>query len=322
MTTSLARVQDPLYAPGRLLVFAAATAMAFGGSRWLRVSGRGWMLLAIAAIAVAIWHGAFDGVLAEESLQPRFGTRWRPAFYTSYLVLAGAVVMLWWAAPVVALAGFLLYSALHFGTETERALSPARVLLGTATGFVPIAAACHWWPQEVAAIFEEMLRGDAAYAAAITALAGKILWPVVAVALLGAWQTRGRRWLEPSLLVMTELVLFRWCSPVVAFAVFFCLWHTPEHMVSTSLDRTGHFQGRLLAEHLRRGAGPWVISLAVVAVVCWCGRHEARAYAGVMFIALSALTVPHMALAEVCLRYGIASPERRIEGFASQGVVI
>jgi len=317
MTPPLATVQEPLYEPGRLLIFGAATAMAAGGSRWLPASNRGWMLLSISAIALAIWHGAFDGVLAEEALSQRFGAHWRPAFYISYVASAGAVVLLWWTVPVVALAGFLLYSALHFGTETERALSPARVLIGTATGFVPIAAACHWWPQEVAAIFEEMLRGDAAYAAAITALAAKILWPVAAVALWGAWQTRGRRWVGPSLLVMTELVLFRWCSPVVAFAVFFCLWHTPEHMVSTSLDRTGRFQGRRLAEHLRRGAGPWVTSLTVVAVGCWFGRHEAQAYAGVVFIALSALTVPHMALAEVCGHYGVGSPERRIEGFAS-----
>ncbi len=321
MTALLAKQQEHLYGSGRLLVFAAAAVMATGRSRWLPSEGTS-MLLAIAAVAVAIWHGAFAGVLAEETLRSRFGARWMPAFYVSYLALGGAVMLLWWTAPVVALSGFLLYSALHFGTETERNLSPARVLLGTATGFVPIAAACHWWPREVEAIFQEMLRGDAAYGAAITALAATALWPIVAVALLGAWQTSGHHWLEPSLLVATELVLFRWCSPVAAFAVFFCLWHTPEHMVSTSLDPTGKFQGRLLMEHLRRGVGPWLITLAAIVVVCWCGRHDAQTYAGVVFIALSALTVPHMVLAEVCRRYRISAPELSIQGLTSQRMMV
>ncbi len=311
-------LRETFHGTGRLLTFSAAASLAVLGSRGLPPA-RLAVPLAVAAIAVAVWHGAFDGVLAEESFEPQFGSAWRSAFHAAYLALAAAVVLLWWAVPVSALVFFLLYSALHFGTEGEQHLSPTRVLTGVATGFVPIAAACHWWPREVTAIFAEMLRGGAERGAGVTFVAGRVLWPVVAVAVVGAWRGRGEvlPTLAALILVATELALFRWCSPLAAFAVFFCLWHTPEHMVGTSLDRAGRFQVRRLGEHLRRGLVPWLGSLAAMAIMGWYGRHTAQAYAGVVFVVLSALTVPHMVLGELCRRRQILVSEGSGTGFAT-----
>ncbi len=138
-----------LFVGSRLMVFSLASLVAVAGARWL--SDGGWGLwLSVAAILLAIWHGAFDGVLAEKALTPRFGARWRLPFYAAYLSLGAVVLLLWWNVPVIALSAFLLYSAFHFGTEAERDLSPERLVTGLAAGFVPIAAACHWWPQQVA----------------------------------------------------------------------------------------------------------------------------------------------------------------------------
>ncbi len=314
MTTSSSDLQRSLHGAERLWLFSTAALVAALGSRWLP-SGWPWVPLAIAAIAVAIWHGAFDSVLAEETLQPQYGSAWRPAFYASYLALAAVVVLLWWAAPTLALTMFLLYSALHFGTESEQRLSPGRVLTGVATGLLPIAAACHWWPHEVTAIFAAMLRGGVPHAPEMTSVAGWLLWPVAAVCIVGACRTRNHV-LGSLVLIATELALFRWCSPLAAFAVFFCLWHTPEHMVSTSLDSSGRFQLSKMKQHLWRGVGPWLLSLAAMAIMGWYSRRTAPAYAGVLFIVLSALTVPHMVLAELCRRRHIFASEPNSTGFA------
>ena len=147
-----------------------------------------------------------------------------------------------------------------------------------------------------------MLHGHAISAAPIATLAGRVLWPVVAVALLGALLIDGWHSWPVMALVAVELPLFHYCTPVAAFALFFCLWHTPEHMLSTSMDTLGTFQSKLLAEHLRRGTVPWLVSLAGVCGACWMGRHQVGNYIGVIFIALSALTVPHMLLSELCRR--------------------
>lgn len=292
---------QPLFGGSRLVIFLVVAVVAVTAARWLPVS-RWTLWLSVGAILVAIWHGAFDGVLAERALKPRLGARWRPSFYAVYLALGALVLLLWWKMPAIALSAFLLYSALHFGTETERELSPERLVAGLAAGFVPIAAACHWWPQQVAAIFGIMLGSQADSAPLLTTLSGRSLWPVVVVAALAALRLRGPERFTSWGLLMTELVLFRGCSPVVAFALFFCLWHTPEHLLSSSTDTSGHFQPERLAGNLRGGFALWLISVIGVSVVCVLGRHEMQRYVGVVFIALSALTVPHMVLAEVCRR--------------------
>lgn len=292
-------VPQPLFVGTRLLVFSTTAAVAVTCAKWL--PGMRWGLwLSVAAILIAVWHGAFDGVLAKEALGSRFGAHWKFLFYVAYLALGAGLLLLWWRAPVVALSAFLLYSALHFGTESEREFTPERLLTGLAAGFVPVAAACHWWPQQVAAIFALMLRGSVESAALLTAGGGRSLWPVVTLAALGAFRTQGFAGFTSCALVSTELVLFHSCTPVLAFALFFCLWHTPEHLLSTSTDCLGHFQPDRLVRNLRGGFGLWLVSVAGVGVVCALGRHEVHRYVGVLFIALSALTVPHMVLGELC----------------------
>ena len=270
------------------------------------------MPLALAAIAVSVWHGAFDGVLAESTFQPRYGPSWRPVFYLTYVVLVVVVLILWYTAPVLALALFLLYSGLHFGTEGEQQLSGGRVLTGLATGFVPIAAACHWWPQEVSSIFAVMLGGHSSQASVIALYGGRALWVAVVLTVAGAF---AKEWLPISTLVClaTEIVLFRFCSPLVAFAVFFCLWHTPEHVVGTSLDEAGNFRAQILKRNLLRGLAPWLFSLTGVALLGWYGRHTVQTYTGALFIGLSALTVPHMILAELYRRRLVLHPTSRHE---------
>ncbi len=294
-----------LFGGSRLFIFSLVSLIAVTGARSLP-EGRWRLWLSVAAILIAIWHGAFDGVLAEGALKPRFGARWRLPFYAAYLSLGAVVLLLWWSVPIIALSSFLLYSAFHFGTETERDLSPERLITGMAEGFVPIAAACHWWPQQVASIFGLMLRNQAEFASVLTGVGGRSLWPIVVVAGLATLRARGLERFRCWTLIGTELVLFRGCSPVVAFALFFCLWHTPEHMLSTSVDRMGYFQLDQLWKHLRGGFPFWLMSLAGLGLACGLGRHEVQSEVGFIFIALSAFTVPHMALAELCRRQDAA----------------
>ncbi len=314
MRNSTDHPAQSLFNVSRLMIFSVAAVVLVTGARYL--PGSRWGLwLSVAAILVAIWHGAFDGVLAEEALKPRFGERWRSPFYATYLALGAAVLVLWWKAPVAALCAFLLYSALHFGTEAERELSPECLVTGLAAGFVPIAAACHWWPQQVATLFGIMLRGSADSAQLLTTLGGRSLWPAVIVAALGTLRIQGSERLASWGLIATELLLFRGCSPVVAFALFFSLWHTPEHLLSTSTDRAGHFQPERLVGNLRGGFALWLVSVVGMGVLFAVGRHEVQRYVGVIFIALSALTVPHMVLAELCRRLDGTLPESAKQNF-------
>jgi Brp/Blh family beta-carotene 15,15'-monooxygenase len=90
-----------------------------------------------------------------------------------------------------------------------------------------------------------------------------------------------------------QALLFAICDPIVAFAAYFCCWHTPEHLVATSVAPAS------LGRNLKAGLVPWLLTLVLLAAFFALGRHEATAYRAEIFILLSALTVPHMALNEL-----------------------
>lgn len=270
-------------------------------------SSRMWLPAALAGIALAIWHGAYDAVLAKNLWQPRYPGKWLLPFVMSYVALSGMVMAAWYAFPVAALIAFLLYSGVHFGLESEHGGSPWQVASAIATGCLPIAASCHWQANSVGPIFAIMLHGHENAAQSITAVAGSMLIPCAVLALTFSGQ--GRRGLaRRTLLITAQCLLFRFCPPVLSFAVFFCLLHTPEHLVETSRTAAGAFSAKLMCNHLRAGLGPWLISLAAIAIAAWAGRQTMQAYTGLLFVALSALTVPHMALAMLA-----STSVRRIE---------
>ena len=62
---------------------------------------------------VGLPHGAGDGLLALQKFpahDKRLGN-----FFTSYLVIAGMVLVLWYFFPVLGLLLFLIQSCIHFG---------------------------------------------------------------------------------------------------------------------------------------------------------------------------------------------------------------
>ncbi len=279
----------------RLLVFALFVAAAC-----LSVMTPLVLVCTLAAISIAVWHGAYDGILAKPFLEKRLGPTWAASFAAGYLLLAAAMVLLWFVSPRLALPAFLLYSAWHFGSESQRGgITFAGAAVGLCLGAIPIAAACHWHMADVSAIFTALLRGSSQqmFAYGVASVAGHLLWPAVLVAAAGV--LRGGREIGSLTLIALELFLFRQCNPLVAFGVFFCIWHAPEHLLSNAHDGGGRFSLPLMSQQLRSGVVPWLISLAALGCAVACGPRNWLAYASALFIMLSALTVPHMALNEV-----------------------
>ncbi len=291
---------------GRFVAFAA-TALVCCATSWLGVlHGPAVIAFSIAAIAIAMWHGAYDQVQGEQVLgrNRTFGNHWLAVFLVGYVVLAGATLVGWWLFPLASLAMFLLYSSWHFGTEPEEGSIPThRAAAAVALGAVPIVASARWHAAAVQPIIAAMLHG-AGGASLLTHILSVLCWPVAAIALtaiaLGFFghSLTGRA--ELAFVTLLQLALFFCCDPVVAFAVFFCCWHTPEHLVATSLpSHAGETLRGNIAHNLRVGLVPWLLSLVLLVAALFWGAHGAVAYEAEIFIVLSALTVPHMALNEI-----------------------
>ncbi len=292
----------------RHLLFAAVALLACGCSAAGLLGGPIMVPLALGAILLAMAHGAYDQVQAEPLLRPRLGRRWLPAFLAGYALLAGLTALGWWLFPLASLLLFLGYSAWHFGTEPELwTPGPLAAVAAVALGAIPVAAACRWHPLEVEAILRPMLGGTAAavgdahqIAVVGAALCGPLFLLAVAGILFGLFGRGPEVKAQLCSMAVLQAALFRFCDPFVAFAVFFCFLHTPEHMVATSMPKEpgDTLRGRL-RQNLRVGFLPWLLSVAAAAAVFLLGRHEAALYRSEIFILLSALTVPHMALNEL-----------------------
>ena len=298
------------FAVTRQLGFTVFTVLAcwFGKSPY-GSTGSGQTLLAriaLIAISIAVWHGAYDGVLAQPRFEPRMGRWWFPVFASGYILLVGATLIAWYVSPATTLVAFLLYSSWHFGTEQDVGrLTLGGAVSGFAYGALPIAGACYWHPDQVVTIFRAMLGFSAnpAFPLDLTRMWAALLWVIVAVAALGALLGFRGKALSTRLagmsLIGVELLLFWCCGPLLAFAIYFCVWHTPEHLVSTSLDRDGVFNPRIMWQNLRAGIPPWIASLAALSVLLAFRPQSVTGYASGIFVLLSALTVPHMGLNEM-----------------------
>jgi Brp/Blh family beta-carotene 15,15'-monooxygenase len=298
------------FAGTRLIGFTVCTVVAcwFQNSPYgSTVSGQALLArIALIAIAIAVWHGAYDGTIARPRFEPWIGRWWFFTFASGYLLLVGITLIAWHVAPAITLAAFLLYSSWHFGTEQDVGrLTLGGAVSGFAFGALPISAACYWHTNQVNTIFRAMLgsSGNAGFPLDLTRICAALLWVIVALAAFGTWLgLRGKAQstrLALTSLIPVELLLFRCCDPLIAFAVYFCLWHTPEHLVSTSLDRDGLFTPRVMWQNLRAGIPPWIASLAALTALIAFRPQSVTGYASGLFILLSALTVPHMGLNEM-----------------------
>lgn len=253
----------------------------------------GASLLALAVVA-GLTHGTTDVSVARRGLR-RFG-RWRCIpFLMGYLGLIGMTLAAWAWTPTAMLAIFLLLSTIHFGIqdagETSGSVDWAAVF---AHGAAPIVVPAFVHPDEVVRLFATLVGNQAEAVQAIVAGPVAGIW-ALAVIVTGA-VTVGRRdgpggaaWTALADLALVCL-LFAVASPLVAFALYFALLHTPRAFA---------------AQREKADAIPAVQMVGLTVLACVLALGIYRFGSGLTvddgivrtsFMLLGALTVPHMAL--------------------------
>lgn len=270
-------------------------------------------LLVVAVSFFGLPHGALDYLLGKQVFAPRFGRAWPLPFSLVYLSLAGAVVAGWLIVPFASLVFFLVIAAGHFGigdVQLERSLgSETRfAALGAAVeaaarGALIFVALLHAHPNEAALLFSYLLPASAAdIQASIVALSPRLVvvtGALVAVILahhLGGWAQGlvGHGRLATEIFALT--LLFLLAPPVVAFVTYFCFWHSFRHALWQAAQLDDASPGRAFRAFIRHA---WPTTVAAIAI--GAGSYAvigtdapAAALVQVVFIGLSALTVPHI----------------------------
>ncbi len=253
-------------------------------------------LLAV-VVVLGVPHGALDPWIAE--LAGLVPTRQRlVAFNLVYVALAFAVVMIWSLTPAVTLLCFLVISAWHFSGDWANAWGammrvPLRIVSGGLLLLLPIG----FHPEEVAEIFV-LLSGESGGDLARWLSLPPPVMATGILALIAVALRRAQWWTAVQFAALAVLSVS--APPLVYFAIYFCLLHSPTHLI-------GYFQmaGPLLRGRLRRMTVAYSVgSLAVGIPVVWLWSDAGTdsLLARLIFIGLAALTVPHMTLLEIASR--------------------
>jgi len=257
------------------------------------------LLALVLVVLVGLPHGAFDGAIARHL---GFSRAWRglALFVALYTGLAVAVVAVWIWQPGLALAAFLIMSAIHFGFGDANA--PAgfgRAVQILAHGGVAIFGISLFHLDKVMPIFAVLTNGDTGLAVMMVEYFPLVILPVILVYLFLAMRDAS---LRPRVVELALLcLLLTSLPPLVGFAFYFCIIHTGRHM--------HHIWRRVRATQTPRSiirqAALFTIASwgAGAAVMLWLdsGNIDARLLQ-VIFIGLAALTVPHMILVDGLFR--------------------
>lgn len=245
--------------------------------------------LLVTSLLLGLPHGAVDAF--SPALTARGSRGWLVGI-GAYAGLAVAVVAVWTVWPLWILLGLLLLSVLHFGVSDASAsgsvVGRAGAVLGL--GGIPVALPIALHPSEVRPILD-MLSGS--HGADVVMSCRVVGVAAVAAALVVSWTTlrdgQAVKAVEPVVLC----ALFAAMSPLVAFAVYFGLWHSPRQTVVTIcryVRRSNYSWPAASCEFLQRAALPSGVTAVAVVIYTWTGTTQVIVAS---LITVLALTVPH-----------------------------
>lgn len=239
----------------------------------------------LAMLVLGLPHGSLDLELIRSRRRGGIGDLF--AVLALYLGCASAMLALWRLEPVSALALFILIATWHFAEDWEGADLP---LLEWGGALALLSAPTLFNRADLDAAFVALTGSSAAgvMTDALTLVAPVALM-LAAIGLVVHWQA-GRRGqaigLGAAVAAMTVL------PPIVGFALYFCLLHSPHH-----------FGGALQTLSWTR-VGQWVavvapLTLAALGLAALLFRLELRPsfsdqIVAASFMTLAVVTVPHM----------------------------
>lgn len=284
---------------GPVVVIVTVMSSALGGvSAWSPTAPSWALVLALAALALGVPHGAVDHLAVSRSSSADPGVLGR----TMYVLAAAAatIIILW--APGPAFVVVLAMSVWHFGTGDVEATADladrvtrgrtVRVLQALALGSAPVVLPL----TGTSAVSTVRLINPGlaeVLTPAVSSGARHVVMCLIVLTLALLLRDGDRRGAgELALLAVLGLV----ASPLVAFAVYFAAWHALRHTARLATGPNGDVHPADLARTFAAGL-PALIATVAVAAVCVVAFHEWSTLGTWIWVGLAivwGLTVPHM----------------------------
>ena len=245
-------------------------------------------LLCLVLLLAGLPHGAFDYHI----LSARYEGSAFACALVIYLGLTGMTVVLWWLLPLWFLSSFLAYSAFHFGDSDW---PDQGALRKWAWGLSIVGLPCLLAPRTVEPLFAVI--AGITDVALLTKVTGLMSIPATALCCLPDRVSAGNRWNPKPVLLLSYGGMCWVAGPLAAFGCYFACLHSPFHLTRWRRRIEGTSMGGIHALSA-------LVLVSVVGLVWWfpvawdadLGSSLDGSALRYTFLALAALTVPHMTL--------------------------
>ena len=244
------------------------------------------MAIAVGAVGIGLPHGALDIVIGPRLARPS-------TFFEMYLVVAASTLLVWLFAPTLGLVAFFAASWFHFArgdAAHHHDLGRVGALSGMSTAGFAIGLPLALHSGLVTPVLADLLLRTAAPTAGQVVVIGRLIaYPSIVMGIVaGIAALRSRRFA-----VVVELAAIALLSgvvhPLISFALYFALWHSPRHLSTIDIDR----------KTWTRTVGASAATLIIGSAVWRLTEPSPATAARWVFIGLAALTAPHLVVTEL-----------------------
>ena len=258
-------------------------------------------------LIIGVSHGSLDHIKGRKLLKI-FQINNIITFYTSYILLAVTIIILWVLLPTVVLIAFLIVASFHFGKEDTQFLidnnSYLNQFLFFLKGSLVILAPLYFNFNETVSIFKLLLIENESFYQSLNVIENNnfLIIGIVLSALSSIILFFKKFELRKFTIFFdyfSIIIINMHFSPLIAFTIYFCFLHSIRHSISliTELDQKSLRNGLLV---FIKKATPLTI---LTAIFCLIGLYFLNnnynldsAILKLIFIGLASLTFPHILL--------------------------
>lgn len=253
----------------------------------LEVENTYLLIITLFIILLGVPHGALDTLFAQELLGLDQPSKWAK-FVVNYVIIALIVILFWSMLPSLFLLFFLLISCVHFADDLVAGTPQlSRILYGGIIIFLP--ALTH--SSDLIRLYGFLI--DAEHAKLLVSALRVLAVPWLLGLGIVIYKLMSTNILT-SLEILSVVTLALVCPPLLAFTIYFCGMHSLRHVI-----RSRQFLSVTSAKLLLASLTIPTIAVLGAAYFFWHFMHPASidaAFVKIVFVALAALTVPHMLL--------------------------
>ncbi len=214
-------------------------------------------------------------------------------FILGYLLISLFIVLLWIIAPNLSLLIFLIVSAIHFGISDTIHKGNLFYIEIFFRGLAPIATPIYFYNEEVKFIFSK-LNADQIFINKLInyndfffIILMSLLILFLSFQIINKKKNNFNTFIEVQLIIFT----FYFFEPFIAFCLYFCFFHSLRHLLIEKETLNISFKKLIVSTipiTLISTIGIFLIYVLIL--------QDNLSYLSLIFISLSALTVPHMLL--------------------------